>query len=450
VILSVREAVSDMMRTKEVMNWGGNPKTTQRFLAALEGVMWSLEDPNDSSVANTRRKKGLQINREYRNDFSYSYIHFFTKLNAAFAYGIIMGLARVRDGLVVNTKKWFINEDIRATGEVLDYKWNALMHMIHSIRWSPDNWESIESYYVPHLRGLLRHFNNAYIAYEKALIPWLMEIEADTRNFLRDVIVCARDEDSSEAFTEYLAKMNMQCNKKGHGRSDFTYKEVRMAQDLLSSLDTEMNTNSPTEKRKLETAQPNDAKPHPRMRPLLQDLTHAFSDARDYFITLQSNLLGVDPQLSNNQDLRKHCERFELAWERVKDYCGNKRWQHLSKAFAFLEKHGGALDPSSVEGCLLIPRLLLLSSWDDPSVAALFECFSPSVAQLMAQLRKAYPMSLEEALAALEGGDFMRELENVSLRLQRDQSAQWNAFLYLLFQSQEVESVEENMGIQAV
>lgn len=431
-VMSVKEAVSEIIQKKDAMQWSSTPKTTQTFLNSLETALWSFHDDCDCEHP--------AVDREYRNAFSYSYIHFFTKLKAGFAYGIIMGLSRVRDGLVVNCTKWLITDQIQTAGDTLEAKWEAIMHLIHSIRWASDmDWNEIEQSYVPHLRSLLLQFDAAYRRYEQALIPWLMEIEEHTRNFLSDVVESA--EISPVRFIGHVASLNAQCNKRGNGRSDLSYDEVKMAHKLLGELNAkEGEVSQPAE----HESSSSDARVHPKMRPLLEDLTSAFDDARDYFVGLKANLLCVDPQLSNNHELRHHCERFESAWERVRTLCSKGRWQLLSKAFAFLDLHGGSdADCSSVEGALAVPRLLLLASWDDASIGQFIELFSTHARSMIDDLREEYKdtyTSVEEALKALETPcDFMRKLEAASLHLQRDNSSEWNRFLQVLFQSSEAE-----------
>eukprot|EP00397_Hematodinium_sp_SG-2012_P008581 GEMP01008646.1.p1 GENE.GEMP01008646.1~~GEMP01008646.1.p1 ORF type:complete len:432 (+),score=49.97 GEMP01008646.1:650-1945(+) len=411
-VLPIEEAVRRLVNKKAALQWTTNPSTMQEFLNSVEATLWSIQDLSEYGV-----------NREYRNSFSYSYIHFFSKLKAGFAYGIIMGLSRVRDGLTVNGRKWPVNKDIRDSGQTLESKLDAMMHMITSIRWSEDDWETIESKYIKYLADLLMDFDKAYVSYEEALIPWLMNIEEHTRAFLSQIIEAA--DNCPVMFVGHIATLNAQCNKRGNGRSDLSYTEVKTAKELLSVLDACGHERDVY------------CSVHPKMRPILESLSTAFDDVQEYFSGLRSNLLCVDPQLSNNKLLCRLCERFESAWERVHAFCTNNRWDLLSTFLTFLDVHAPNVDCSSVEGALLLPRLLLLSSWEDHSAFKLLEIFSPKVLGMMENLQEEYgDFSLEQAMTAVdEPCDFMRRLEEISIHLQRYESKEWNRFLHVLFQS---------------
>ncbi|CAK9045732.1 unnamed protein product [Durusdinium trenchii] len=258
-----------------------------------------------------------------------------------------------------------------------------------------------------------------------------------------------------ERLVRQVAILNSCANMRGKGRGDLSIEVLEVAADVYLSKETSQSQ-----------------KVH---KTLAEMVLSGFLELRHYLHKASQRMLWIDPQLSNNSELERCLVAWEEAWE-----LGQIFLLHLDTRNAFCavaaavaqiqETHAGFLklvEDQDAELFLILPRLVILSGLWEPSYGALLHSFLPEEHSTWPQLQQQFQDLCSSSLArtgcerswgswvshmlhgpgikSAEDGEgwndaldasreeaFLRDVEGVSMHLQRHQPERWNRCCHLL------------------
>ena len=414
--------------------------------------------------------------RKYRDKFPNSFYSIFKNNNLEYYSQILNYSLANASSITLNNEKYIFTKDLIDKGNKLYVSYLLLVEIVEK--------NSLYIYKIKEdIINFLMEFDQHYISYEKRLMVEIIFIENIIKKFIIEIIDIEKEmktfenkyglighsifSNSSnkkeynkirENFVNKLNILNEKYNIDGQGRTDLDINILDKAENVLITV-TEIQS--------------------PALRKLANKVLEVFNNIRILFNNYSKNLELLDPELVNNQDLIDCLLLWEQAWVKGKKYLCDKIYYKKLLNFnriinLIVEKYKDQnikklLEQKDPEIFIIIPSILFLDAIDRHD-NGIIEEFVPDLnnnkifINIKAQVHKVYQQikdknksynsfealilfqhfkndefflkshkKLKEILNDTEINDFLRDINILSMNIQRNKPIDWNEFIELAF-----------------
>ena len=449
--------------------------------------IYDIYDKLLEEIKNSFISLNIKINpRKYRDKYPASFCNTFKDNNFEY-YSLFLDNALINSQyVIVNKEKYIFTQDLIHKANEFYSSYLLLIKIVKEYHKEPSeliNTSLDISKIIEDFSNCLIAFDKNYILYEEKLISELLFVERMAKKFIIEIIDIEKEMKSfenkhgligqaiftnssnkkeynniREKFVNKINILNEKYNINGSGRTDLDINILNEAENILITV-TEIQS--------------------PVLRKLANEVVESLNNFRILFNDYRQNIELLDPELANDQKLSDYLFIWEKAWEKGKKYLCDKIYSKKLLNFntiinLIVEKYKDQnikklFEQNDPEIFIIIPSILILDAIDrhdneiieefiqDLKNNKIFKNIKDQIKKVYKQLKDkniAYNCfealilfqhfkndefflkshkKLKEILNDTEINDFLRDINILSMNIQRNKPIDWNEFIELAF-----------------